>query len=290
MESAVPDSQIAERIHACWPSLTRSDRLVARSLLAGYPLTGLKTLAEVAQRAGVSAPSVIRCVKKLGYEGYPEFQDALHLEVQQAFDGFGEAAAGGGPATAEARDLAAGYLRGIERTVGSVATPVNDELGAHIARQKAGILCLGGPVSQALAVYFESRLRGLRPGTELVSAVPVERAGRLRDIERGDVVVLFDYRPFDPQATAFARLATERKATLVCFTDLDPSPAAEFADYLVGSDNPEIDGEPSLTGALCSAELVLRGIREKLEVRNASRTADVGEPAGSALSAGPGRY
>ncbi len=61
--------------------MTATDRKIARVLLSDHPTVGLQTLAKVSEQAGISAPSIIRCVKKLGFAGYPEYQKALRAEI-----------------------------------------------------------------------------------------------------------------------------------------------------------------------------------------------------------------
>ncbi|MFB7758506.1 MurR/RpiR family transcriptional regulator, partial [Streptomyces sp. NPDC056121] len=51
--------------------LSPAERKVARVLLANYPSAGFETVAVLAERAGVSAPTVIRFVGRLGYRGFP---------------------------------------------------------------------------------------------------------------------------------------------------------------------------------------------------------------------------
>ncbi|MDZ4096624.1 MAG: MurR/RpiR family transcriptional regulator, partial [Paracoccaceae bacterium] len=62
--------------------LTPSDLKVARALLADYPAAGLNTVAQLAALAGVSGPTVVRFVSRLGFDGFPDFQKALLSEVQ----------------------------------------------------------------------------------------------------------------------------------------------------------------------------------------------------------------
>ena len=57
--------------------LTPSERKVVRALLDQYPRNGLGPMARLAEHAGVSDPTIVRLVKKLGFGGYAEFQDAL---------------------------------------------------------------------------------------------------------------------------------------------------------------------------------------------------------------------
>ncbi|MGK5447072.1 MurR/RpiR family transcriptional regulator [Streptomyces radiopugnans] len=53
------------------------------ALLAAYPSAGFETVARIAERAGVSAPTVIRFAHRLGYRGFPDFQRALRDELEQ---------------------------------------------------------------------------------------------------------------------------------------------------------------------------------------------------------------
>lgn len=70
-------SSLAEEIRQRFGDLSPAERKVARVLLAGYPAAGFETVATLAERATVSAPTVIRFVNRLGYKGFPDFQAAL---------------------------------------------------------------------------------------------------------------------------------------------------------------------------------------------------------------------
>ena len=57
------------------------ERRAAQTLIASYPIVGLKTVAEFSQAAGVSSPTILRFVARLGFQNYPEFQAALQDEL-----------------------------------------------------------------------------------------------------------------------------------------------------------------------------------------------------------------
>lgn len=63
-------------------ALTPSEEKIVRLLLTDYPTSGLGTASSLARRAGVSDPTVVRLVVKLGYEGFPDFQAKLLAEVE----------------------------------------------------------------------------------------------------------------------------------------------------------------------------------------------------------------
>ena len=265
------ESQIARRIRKQWSELTKSDRMVARRLLSEYPTAGLKTLAELAGRTGVSAPTVIRCVKKLGFDSYPDFQRALHEEIQGRFDRLADDSADiAGPAVAD--ELEQSYVEAVRKTMSLIRQSEVEQPAAALARSRASVLCLGGRVSQALAMIFQARLLRLRKNVELVSSNPIERSERLMDVGKNDVVVVFDYAPYDSGAASFARLAREKRASVICFTDVAQSPAAEYSEFVVAADVAAGDGSTRLSPALCSAEVVLQEVRSRIGARARSRS------------------
>ena len=73
---------LADRITASLPSLTNAERRAARALLARYPTAGMETVAHFAERAGVSGPTILRFIAKLGFEGYADFRSALREELE----------------------------------------------------------------------------------------------------------------------------------------------------------------------------------------------------------------
>src|SRR4029077_16541449 len=76
------ETRVAELVRSCLNGLSPAERKLARVLLASYPIAGLESVARFAERAGVSPPTVTRFITKLGFKGYPEFQEVLRQEVQ----------------------------------------------------------------------------------------------------------------------------------------------------------------------------------------------------------------
>src|ERR1044072_228871 len=81
--TGAPDlPSLAERIRHEMAYFTPSEKRAAPVLLSHYPFAGLETVAEFAARAGISAPSVLRFVTRLGFSGFPEFQKHLREELE----------------------------------------------------------------------------------------------------------------------------------------------------------------------------------------------------------------
>src|SRR3982074_815826 len=76
------DVRVGELVRGRLANLSSAERKLARVLLASYPIAGLESVARFAERAGVSPPSVTRFITKLGFRGYPEFQEVIRHEIQ----------------------------------------------------------------------------------------------------------------------------------------------------------------------------------------------------------------
>ena len=77
---SVTRHRVGELVRQRLDSLSPAERRLARALLATYPI--VESVARFAERARVSPPTVTRFITKLGFHGYPEFQENLRDEVQ----------------------------------------------------------------------------------------------------------------------------------------------------------------------------------------------------------------
>lgn len=81
--STMASGTLADEIRLKLGELSPAERKVGRVMLAGYPAAGFETIATIAERAAVSAPTVLRFVGRLGFRGYPDFQAALRTELDE---------------------------------------------------------------------------------------------------------------------------------------------------------------------------------------------------------------
>lgn len=257
---------VAERLRAHRDRSTPAEKRVLRVLLADYPVGGLQPVARLAAAASVSAPTVIRLLGKLGYAGYPAFQQALKQELATRSSSLGAYAARVPKGTAESMlDRAAAILtEGITASFRGVAKADLKAVLRLLADPRRQVLTIGGRTSSMLARYLAWHLQVLRPGVRQVPAGPGERTNLLLDAAPSWVVVAFDYRRYQRDTIAFAAAARERGAKLVVFTDPYLSPIARGADVVLSTSVAGPSPFDALTPALALVESVIALLVDRL--------------------------
>ena len=230
-------ASIAETIRELIDQLTGRERRAAQALLANYPTAGLAPVAEFAERAQVSAPTVLRFVAKLGFQGYPDFQRQLREELEQQL-----ASPLAKPArSARARKVdrassdpfAEATLANLAGTFRHLPETEFSAIVDLIGDRRRAIHLVGGRFTDALARYFAAHLSLVRPDVwHVPPGIGVWR-DRLLDIKRKDVLIVFDIRRYQEDVLSFARAAGERGVVLVLITDQWLSPLSRRAAHVV---------------------------------------------------------
>lgn len=245
--------------------LSSSERKVGRAILANYPIAALGTVAELAERAGVSPPTVVRFVSRLGFSGYPAFQKQLVREVHERL---------GSPLEQYGRDdlLPADgdlgragrvFAANIAATIGELP-PSEFEHTVGMLSDARRVRLIGGRFSHLLAEYLGAHLMLLRGEVQVIGGDEFTRLSVVADTRRGDVIVVFDYRRYDPRVVRLAQRSAERGADLILFTDQWLSPAADYAATVLPANVEAPSPFDSLVGALAVVETVVAAVTDRL--------------------------
>jgi DNA-binding MurR/RpiR family transcriptional regulator len=262
---------VALKLRDAMPSLTPSERKVARALLANYPVAGLGTVAELAKLANVSHPTVLRLLTRIEFPSYGDFQRALRDELDERLasvsaDFLPDAGAAGDGVGATLQAAIANLTADAESvTAGEI------EAVAHALAQARRVFFSGGTTSQAVAHYLFLQLDLVRPGCRFVGPAASPAWADLADLGQRDVLVLFDYRGYEANTLEIARWARSRGARVVLFTDPWLSPITGLAAHLVvtrcESPTPFDTLVPAVALAEAVAADVARQLGDKVEAR-----------------------
>lgn len=224
---------IETRINVNFAVLTKAERQLAAHLIRHYPVAALGSITALAKAAGVSSPTVLRLAHKLGFRGYPDFQAQVRAEVEARLASpIAKHArwAGGLPDTHVLHRFADAVLQNLQVTLAQIDPSEFDALAGKLADPGRQIFVTGGRVTHAIAEYFVTLMRVLRSGITLVPGLSHAWPPALLDMQPGDMLIVFDIRRYEPNASKLAEVASERGAEIVLFTDSWVSPVAAFAD------------------------------------------------------------
>jgi DNA-binding MurR/RpiR family transcriptional regulator len=268
---------VGELIRESTGTLTPSERKVARLLLASSPIAGLDTVQELAGRAQVSAPTVIRCIAKLGFTSYADFQRSLKEELEERLASplvqYRSRADELQAATPLDRARRA-FSDGLSQTFDALPAQDFDAVRDLLSDSTRPLLAIGGRFSRLLASYLVAHLQQLRPSTLAVPPGAAERTGMLLDVGRRHTVVVFDYRRYQSDTVNFAREAARRGALVVLFTDPWLSPAADVARFVLPAAVEAPSPFDSLVPALAVVESVIAAVVSKLGERPPHRVGE----------------
>jgi DNA-binding MurR/RpiR family transcriptional regulator len=268
------DSRVGELVRHRLSTLSPAERKLARVLLASYPIAGLESVARFAERAGVSPPTVTRFITKLGFRGYPEFQEVLRQEVQARLSSplarYREEQPGR-DTDSVLSDALEVSRHTLEATVDLLSRRDFEEAVDLLADIRRRVLVLGGRLSGQLARYLASQLHLLRPGIALADAERSAPAQQLIDLRKGDIFVVFDYRRYQADTIESARIAAAQGCNVVLFTDPWLSPASGFARQVLVTSVETVGPFDSLVGATAVVEAVVAALLARLGTRAQSR-------------------
>ena len=223
---------IADRIQARLDDLTRAERQLAQSILENYPASGLGPLAALSKDADVSVPTVARMVQKLGFKGYPEFQAELREELKAKVknpiakhDTWAE----GAPSGHMLNRFTDAVIDNIRNTLGQIAPDQFDTACAMVADPGRRLYIVGGRITHTLAEYLFLHLQVVRGGVTHIESTSNAWPHYLLDVSEGDIFVIYDMRRYENNTLKLARMAREKGAEIILFTDQWRSPIHPLA-------------------------------------------------------------
>ncbi len=220
------------------PDFSASDTRVARLILERYPISALGGIEDLARQSEVSAPTVTRFVKRLGFRKFTDFQRAIRLEVQDTEVSPLALLQKHQQKPAKTFQTDRGMMDhlavAMQKLLDTSTQRSLDKAAGLISDNKARIYLMGGRWSSIIAQYAAYQLITLRGEVHVLSLqASGVREDRIADFTRKDVLLAFDFRRYQPETIAFCQTAKEFGVRIVLFTDLELSPIAEVADVVI---------------------------------------------------------
>ena len=229
------DMLVVDAVRDAMPAFTPSERKAAQALLASYPLLGLETVSRFAGQAGVSAPTILRFLSRLGFASYPDFQRRLMAEVEARLLSPLEKA--DASAVRGQQHPSAGFADAVAGNVGETfrRLPAGEfaSVATLLADPRRPLHLIGGRFTDALALYMTAHLRIVRQNVSHLAGQRANWQDQLLDMSSRDVLFLIDIRRYQGDLVALAAEAAKRRVAVVLLTDQWLSPVARHARHVL---------------------------------------------------------
>ena len=261
----MPDpATLDDQLRAALPDLTRAERQLATHILAHYPVAALGSITTLAQAAMVSTPTVVRLVQKLGYKGYPHYQRTLRAEVEAMLVSplaKPDRWRGGVPDAHILNRFADAVISNLQQTMGQIDPAEFDAAAALLADPARRIFAIGGRITHAIADYFVTLMKVIRPEVTLMSDMSNTWPPAMLDMKPGDVMLVFDIRRYENAVLQMTEMAKEQGAEIILITDRWLSPAAAHARHTLACHIEAPSAWDSNAGLMVLVEALLAAVQ-----------------------------
>jgi len=216
-------------------SLTDVDSRLAAVITRRYPEAALLGAREIAAAAGVSAASVSRFARKLGYSDFAELQRALAVEMRArlATPPSRLTVPPGRHRSMEAfvNDVAVQDADNIESTRRMIDPASLERLAADLCRRGTQVYVAGSKKGGIVAAYFAMQLAQLRTGVHLLDLSDL-LTDSIIDMDRQDVLVVFEPRRATAALVRLVDYARSQRVAIGVFTDEYPPPPLSDCEFV----------------------------------------------------------
>jgi DNA-binding MurR/RpiR family transcriptional regulator len=231
-EHASGHQALSGYIRARFDEFSRSQKDVAQYIVDHLDEAAFQTAEELARRANTSSSTVVRFSQALGFEGFPELQQAARDEYRRRPAGAMDALPAAAPLfsldhTEFEAALAADHVN-VEDTAHKLSrSNVEAAVDAIVTAEK--VLIAGTDQMAFFASYLRHLLMLLDLRAEIVASPSQESLGRLSRIDDATLVIGLSAGRPHPLITRTMKLARHRKATTLAITDATLSEVARLA-------------------------------------------------------------
>lgn len=258
---------LIEKISNQVPTLTPSERKLVETVIESPATAALGTAGELARSVGVHEATASRLAKKLGYQSYATFREALRDEFIAT------------------RETATRFERTIAKTgsdtiLGKLArdeAQALDQIEAFIRPEQitkiAGLLMGANRIfiygygnAEVLALMMVKRFRRFGKQVQQLDTDPRGLAEQMLGLEAGDVVLSFAFRRPPRGYTALIETAREIGAETIIISGKSGALLAPHPDHILAaprSGDPDSYQTLTVPMTVCNALVIAAGLTAK---------------------------
>lgn len=231
IENSKAPYEIIVRLSSVYPSLKTAEKKAADFFLTNPDFVAYSPITEVANRAGCSEPTFLRLARKLGYEGYTDFKDAIISADKKTPHTLQRTFECGDSPEDTVKKVFLFSIQAIEDTFNILDT--NEVLRAikYIRRSKKIIFYGNGVASYVAGIAYN---KFLRAGIECVNAHNIDQGYTYcANASENDVLFIVSHSGKAKSTVNLAKYAKTNNLKVVVVTNYPMAYLSKSADVLL---------------------------------------------------------
>lgn len=260
---------LIEKISDQAPSLTPSERRLVETVIESPAVAALGTAGELAKSVGVHEATASRLARKLGYDSYASFRDALREEfiaTRETATRFEKTMAGSSSDTILGK-LMQDEARALER-IEEFISPEQITTVADLLMSARRIFVYGYGNAEVLALMMVKRFRRFGRDVHQLETDPRGMAEQMLGLVQGDVILSFAFRRAPRGYAALIETAREAGATTIMISGQSGALLAPRPDQILAaprSGDPDAFQTLTVPMTVCNAIVIAAGLTAKEE-------------------------
>lgn len=239
--------------------LTPKEKKIADFFSRDYSELVFENLTSISEKSGVSKPTVLRFISKLGFQRFAEFKEALRREMTLTRDTLHIRYSLKQKLMQDAEDdvIAQTFthtVKNLEATYGHLDRLQFMTMAKRIARTSGTVYITGQRSSHALAYLFQNMIRRVLPNTVLIRDSCGAEPDILMDVSDADILFCVFRHPYGSQTRTIIDYFKRQGAGVLLLTDSELNPAAGQSDHQLVVNTEGVSVFTSSTGILALLE------------------------------------
>jgi DNA-binding MurR/RpiR family transcriptional regulator len=265
---------LSEYIQERFEEFSRSQKDVARYIVDHLDEAAFLTAEELARRASTSSSTVVRFSQALGFEGYPELQQAAIEEYRNSIAGSSNGSASSGALFSFDHSELEGSLgadyANLEETARNLTREQVDASVAALANASR-VVIVGVDQMAFFASYLRHMLSLLDIRAEIVASTGGESLQRLGRIDESTLVIALSAGRAHPLLLRAMKLALHRRARTLAISDASMSEVGEHAEMTLYYSSNSPSFARSSTALMALVQALAHGLYARDEAAHKDR-------------------
>lgn len=252
------------------PEFSKGQRSIASYILSHYDKAVYMTASKLGAAAHVSESTVVRFAFEMGFDGYPELQDALKEMIKSKLTAVqrihvADEQLGGTDILSKVMNADIDKIR---RTMEETSRADFEGAVDSIVAAKT-IYIIGARSALVLARFMNLYFNIIFDNVKLIDTTSsTEMFEQIMRIGKGDVIIGLSFPRYSKRSAKALSFASKNGAKVISITDSRSSPIAEMADYFLQARSDMASFVDSLVAplSLINALTVAVGLRKKEEL------------------------